>query len=477
MNKKKLLEFTPANAEQSFAIAAMIHFINHGDPQEWFTLTGKAGTGKTTIATAVIEPFVKSKAVMIGALAHKAKLVLAQKFAERFGPYAVTAETVASSCSLAMDPETGKFVKSASLVGIAPIYCAEIIIYDEASMINEEALKLILDLKNRRSKIIFMGDLGQLPPIRDGDDSDDLSPTFNTKNTFALTQRIRQGEQSPILPYADHFWENSQSSQQVADPVPDQSRKSVVTEFGSLVFASSANALEHALPLYRIAVESGRPDLVRTVVYRNATRQILNDRVRKYLFDANASDQFVKGELLMFQDNFDDGELEISNATEIQAHDVTRSQKKGWKIWRLGFSFEGKPAEIEVLDRSELQRFRAHLDEMANRIKAMAHGPARSNAWRKFYDEKNMFASIDYGYAITSHKAQGSTYDVVLVAEADIMGVQATSEKAKSQSIYTAITRAKYLAVIMDGRHDEPGAMTAAMRHVYDKTLSGKLAL
>jgi hypothetical protein len=34
-------------------------------------------------------------------------------------------------------------------------------------MINEEALEMIMNEKRKNAKVLFLGDIGQLPPIRD----------------------------------------------------------------------------------------------------------------------------------------------------------------------------------------------------------------------------------------------------------------------------------------------------------------------
>ena len=60
------------------------------------------------------------------------------------------------------------------------------------------------------------------------------------------------------------------------------------------------------------------------------------------------------------------------------------------------------------------------------------------------WEEKKKYANIDYAYALTSHKSQGSTYDFVVVHETDILGLKSISNITKSRSLYTALTRAKY---------------------------------
>ena len=55
---------------------------------------------------------------------------------------------------------------------------------------------------------------------------------------------------------------------------------------------------------------------------------------------------------------------------------------------------------------------------------------------------KGAFANLEYGYAITSHKAQGSTYTNVYVMEDNILGqTNASDIKAKNQSLYVAVSR------------------------------------
>ena len=59
--------------------------------------------------------------------------------------------------------------------------------------------------------------------------------------------------------------------------------------------------------------------------------------------------------------------------------------------------------------------------------------------------------TVDVGlsYATTVHKAQGSTYDVVLIQHDDIMHNKRITDDVKSKLMYTALTRAKNIAVIM----------------------------
>lgn len=449
--------FVADNPEQESAIVSIRNFIDHGNPDEWLTLQGKAGTGKTTIIQEAIEPYIMDREIIIGALSHKAKIVLAKKLQARFGRRAIQEETLASMLGMSMDQETGRFVIDRYENTDAPIQYCDIIIIDEGSMINEEGLDNVMKMKPSSCKVIFAGDIGQLPPIREkkyGNEADHASPTFDTRNKATLLKRVRQGEESPILPYADFFWNNSQLKYPVLNPADESARVSTITEKGSLIFSKSKDAIEGIIHLYDEAVQSGNQDIVRTISYRNSIRQNINNRIRKFLFKGDAINQLVPGELIVFGDNYGIGQDKISNSTEAQVKTVKESCIDGWNIFEIGLSINGKPRELHVLNFEEADRFSRHLQYLANRAKAKPIGPIRSKAWKDFYGMKDRFAPIEYAYAITSHKAQGSTYDVSLIAEADVMAVQATSNKSKSQSIYTGITRSKHLSIIMDGVTD-----------------------
>lgn len=456
-------KFAPKNQEQISAIEAMLSFIENGDPDEYFNLSGKAGTGKTTIIQEAIAPYVKTKTVVVAALSHKAKMVLYRKLAVRFGR-SVEAETIASLLGMKLDMETGKFVIAKRSGVDRPIEMADILVVDECSMINDMALDLIMKNKKKNCKVLFVGDIGQLPPIRDEKSAKQDLPslTFATTNRAILRERVRQGEESPILPYADLYWDNSQSKSPVFDPVNRANRKSIVTEFGSLVFVKSRSVIDVAVSLFREAVEKNDPDIIRFVVYRNKARMVINNRVRKGLFGEMSEQEFAKGEIIVFDDNFSVGNTLIQNSTECQVKTAEYIDDGEWKYWKIDTVINGVQISFNVLQEKDKYLFSQHLQKLADYANSLS-GPARTNAWREFRDQKEMFAPVEYAYAITSHKSQGSTYDVCIVAEKDIVDVTATSNKSKSQSIYTSITRAKYLAMIMDGESDDPNALDEAI--------------
>jgi ATP-dependent exoDNAse (exonuclease V) alpha subunit len=60
--------------------------------------------------------------------------------------------------------------------------------------------------------------------------------------------------------------------------------------------------------------------------------------------------------------------------------------------------------------------------------------------WKDFYEAKKWSANLGYNYAITAHKAQGSSYENVLILENDLNLNSNIVERNRIK--YTSYTRA-----------------------------------
>lgn len=440
------------NTEQQDAIQRTVNFIKTGNPKEFYIVEGKAGTGKTTIAEQIISQF-PEKRTFVAALSNQAVKVIHNKFGEA----QIEAEfgSIAKLLGISMDIETGKFVRPTYNPLPVPIESMDIILVDEASMVNEEILEEIFYLKPPHAKVIFLGDIGQLPPIRTTENPyyenkthlfGKKSPVFSGMNKSQLQERVRQGEESPILPYADMFWENSQVANAQVNPAKDRANK--ITSKGALLFNNNFKEIkENVISAFKKSVETGNPEYIKIVTYRNPTRQALNKNLHTALFGENAP-EFNKGELIIFTEPWGD---EFDNSEQSQVISVSGIREKfGIKYVELDVKVDRKIATIPVVPREEIANYNKVLNTLSTQAKQIkASGGNAREAWAKFWNVRNYFAKIDYAYAITSHKSQGSTYDIVVVDEADIMDVKPTTIKNKSESIYTGITRARNITVVV----------------------------
>jgi exodeoxyribonuclease-5 len=464
------------NSEQLEAINSCINFINNGNSNEYFLIEGKAGTGKTTVIKEVIKKF-RNKKIIAGALSHKAKYVIRDSV-EKDGINWVNYSSIAGMLDLQLDLETGVFKKvynaNSKKEGLNTY---NIIIIDEASMINEETIELLFKEKRQSAKVIFLGDIGQLPPIRTRSNPYYMeweeinlaknSPVFETKNKVKLLTRVRQGEESPILPFADFFWENSLSENPVKNPANIKYRNTEINKNGALIFINETKEIfKNLLNVFDYAIKNNKPNLIKFVTYKNDTRNLINKYIHAFFFGSNCK-TFEKGELIIFNENYGD----IENSSEFQI--VERypefiDKRDGLTLYCIDIILDDKLHQLVLLHPDSKKEYESYVKSRFNtafdikrqidkldqdkpdyfKLKNDLNKQYKTeleNAW----SEKNRFPNIDYGFCLSSHKAQGSTYDIVVVHEQDIMSVKPISNKSKSQSIYTAITRAKNISIII----------------------------
>ena len=215
MTVKSILDFLhfshPTN-EQTVALKAMESFVQTENPNDFLILRGAAGTGKTSITSALIGYLNNlDKSYKIAAPTGRAARILGRKSKTCASTihsmiYNVIHDEATESILLELKNTTDYF----------PV----IYIVDEASMIpknpntDDELFhslhSLLFDLicyvkrANAKNKIIFLGDDYQLPPIDEKQsyalDKEFLEKTFNLNGcTYQLTEVKRQTDGSYIL--------------------------------------------------------------------------------------------------------------------------------------------------------------------------------------------------------------------------------------------------------------------------------------
>lgn len=270
------------NQGQQDAVDGVLKFLNDSTDYEPVIVNGKAGTGKTTIVNEILKKYGKRQSVWIVALSHKAKQVLMDKISlENKDRYNVKGKTIASSQGKTLDFDTGKFAD-----GDTDTNFPAIMFVDEASMVEDEAFAKFLNIAEKHhTKIVFLGDSGQLPPIEENEQGEykhqpsEISPVFKLSKQSKLTERVRQGEDSPILPYADYYWNYSHKMSKVLPTRADNVQ--IVSSKGALLFDE---VLSIPYSFFEKAIKTANPNLIKIVTYTNAVRQELNQSVHERFF-------------------------------------------------------------------------------------------------------------------------------------------------------------------------------------------------
>lgn len=201
------MELSP---DQETAIGRIKEWL--ASSEKSLTLGGYAGTGKTTIISYMLKNWKQNIAVC--AFTGKAAAVLRSKgvrSASTMHKLIYTPVGWCRKCRIQVDPIkvpaedpnvkpdkicpkcmrgdylTTRFVR-------VPFIGAELVIVDEASMLNG---RLVEDIESLAKKILYVGDHGQLEPI--GDD-----PGIMHTPEVRLEQIHRQAAKSPIIQFAHH---------------------------------------------------------------------------------------------------------------------------------------------------------------------------------------------------------------------------------------------------------------------------------
>lgn len=365
------------------------------------SLGGLAGTGKTTLVSLLLNRTHPSLAPTVLAPTAKACSVLRRK--------GVTAATIHSAVL--------KF-EGVDASGPRPLLdfsekhtsLRNLVIVDEASMVTGYVADVLRRaVCERGGKILWVGDHGQLPPV--GDD-----PRILAQPDIRLEKIHRQAEASPIL--------------QVALAVRGGRR---------LVDA----AAEHAIPGHVRAVAcptmlhleelmaTEKPDVV--LVARNDTRRSVN-RLGWKLVNGGEEDDFK------FPDPYQGAPLiALRNSHKFGIVNGEQYELENWEKY---------PRSPEFMEEVVLK------DYLGGRTECTAWTPALGEGIDRKLKEASEIpydvVLLDFAFAITVHRAQGSEWPHVLVIDETVTG-KAGWDAARWG--YTAATRAKErLTVVRMGR-------------------------
>jgi hypothetical protein len=477
--KYELFEGVYANEGQRDAIDKIEGFLK-GDAQQ-FLLKGRGGTGKTTIIQKAIATSGVSKNSIVGTtVSYEAKNVLQESMK------GYKTATIASM--LGLIPDYDKFgamyfrERNADeeadfrAAGKAdPIETARLIIVDEASMIGDFIYGRLLERKLPGAKIIFMGDNAQIPPIDVADNTD--SPVWNLMqgtNYAELTERMRQASESPIIPVTDVFAVNIERIQKdqpgvVKNPLVERADKMENGEGVQFMNDVKAVVTEYVADYNNPAFTKGSV----IVGARNEVVDNFNRQVRTALFEDAMEQPYLPGDFVRVNTPhyvgkelaFENGFKGKVSAVRETSNDV--SAKYGFPIYEITVNtpvvdINGeanvRKSTMLTINPTEKAKWKTILAQEAAAAKKYTRGTSESKAaWRKFYDLKGSIVDIGYGYAITSHKVQGSTYDSTYVLENDIMSFPGGTEQ-QNRMMYTAVSRPRKKLVIFNAAVASTGA-------------------
>lgn len=457
----KAPDTTLLTEHQQQSYKELIEFLEDEDAT-LHLLSGYAGVGKSYLTNMFTEHClgVKNKRVAVTAPTNKAVKVLRDM--GQFKDANLQYSTIHSLLGLkeqidgygkqsfvqdrgkhADDPKVGDF---------------DIIIIDEASMVQDDLLigasKItgLFEYANMFNfKILFVGDECQIPPV--GKDrclpfEEESQETFGIK-VSRLTEIVRQAEDNPIIKLT--LAVRKALGRDIVLPVMEDE----YTEDLSGVFFLDADKKEVMDSLMQAYFTSDNfkqdADFAKVIAYRNKTVDMFNKRIRKMIYGSTAKRIEVGEKLIANKPILRESDNKVLFTTndefEVESFEEVQGDYKGAELWFYDARVKSTTASgdlryetIRIVHEKSLEDYSLildHLKELAMNEKKGSWEAA--SKWKDFYKIQNIFADVNYNYAITSHKSQGSTYVNTFVVDEDINVNRKIKERNRIK--YTAYTR------------------------------------
>jgi len=416
MSKPKL------NPEQQSALDDILTFLADPD-SHFFLLSGYAGTGKTFCIQHLI-PLVRGRMIFT-APTNKATKVIRDTLTN--SEYKPECRTIYSLLGLRLEAN-GEVKELAVPEDPLDLTAYRAVIVDEASMVNANLFKFIKETAEAQHiKFIFMGDSAQLPPV--GEVSSRIWKEHHQTSTLKTIMRY----DNQILALATEL------RTKVDHPAPSIKLLNNNAN-GEGVWKMSEGEFEH-----RVLDAAGEglfslPNNAKAIAWRNITVDAMNRRIRNRIFD-NPQSLWLPDDRIILMEPAKDLEDNVIATTDEEGV-ITRVEAdwhpvwKEFKIWRVSITTDdNRPIVLRVLHEDHLPQHTRRGEELA------AAARIEKRKWRTFWDFKESFHKIRHAYAITAHRAQGSTYETAFVDWRDILLNRTRSEAFRC--LYVACTRPK----------------------------------
>lgn len=403
--------------EQLGAINGLIAFVESSD-DNYAVLEAPAGCGKTTCIKAVVDAIGGSRCVGT-APTNKAVKVLKTAISG-----AADTMTIHKLLGLRLLP-TGEIKHLTGFASVPYLPETRLVVVDEGSMVGNKLANYLDQTAeaNKHIKWIFLGDRWQLPPVKES-----LSPIWALPNKFKLTKVMRNDSQ--VLRLATHVREVLEFKTPLNIRADNDGVSGVFKPQQGLMRSALDNA------------ESLRAGKSKVIAWRNKAVDKMNAEVRKELLKNPDEALWQVGERVtvtepvkslysptILANTDDEGEVIEVDVVKHPLH----SRFMTYRIVML--TDEGEQVVLYSPHETSAKAVTNYRNEL------VAQAKANHSKWKDFWVFHETWAAVRHGYVISSHRAQGSTYEQAFVDWKDIMLNKKREEALRC--LYVAVSRPK----------------------------------
>lgn len=442
------------NAQQIDALNEMDRFMKSNETS--MTLSGYAGTGKTSLMEMIAQKGRKQhRPVVFCASTNKAAAVLNERVSKA-GFKAATLNKV-FGISVEVDSNSNTY-NARNLVNVlkdADITPGTTVIIDEASMINEENYDILNNIAKQNSlKIIYVGDSAQLAPVNENK----ISKVFRNGEGKVITlTQVERTDDNAILKEATELRNGNHLS-----GISSFNNKG---EGVAYISPNHQDEINNVVAHYVKGLKHN-PNYFRILAYTNKAVSAYNNQVRELLGYISPTPNV--GEPMTGYTNWgynwktksyrfiNSESYKVSKVDK--PHKITTSLNDGTAVTMeaIPLTLEDPVGNVDTFDFIDIKSNPSNLQaaiQLANEKKmlwAKAKHAVGRDAKAKIYQRINFIdnflfvndniedsnhnllqaKTIDFGYAMTVHKSQGSTFTNVLMDDVDISRAGLNSNNA-----------------------------------------------
>lgn len=465
--------------DQQKAIDGIIDFIAAPfNPAKYIVgLTGAGGTGKTFITKYIISHCKYSNSVIkCTSPTHKACRVFSQAIGGK------VVDTIQSTFGLRMDLRLEDFDPAHpqfNPMAKPKLENVRLLLIDESSMLPAKLVTFVCnECKKLEIKIIFIGDAYQLAPVNES-----KSIAFERCfEVYQLREVVRQAANNPITGLLELLrYDIEHYTYRFLGHLSQNIGAMNYNDVNEGFSICGKDSFKHLIDTsFNDEAYTKNIDMYRIIAYTNSSVSGWNNYIRNNIIRDSDKNIITKNDLIMSYETIVNEfmEIVINNSEEYIINDIVNfvDDAYGFKGFLVKFQlihggFITTPLfVIDHRDAYTIQKYHKTISELITAAKT-ANGGTRVKRWKEYYEFKKKYLiaaniidrqgktlydrDIDYGFALTAHKSQGSTYDTVFVDVNDMifdrMGHPYANQDDLLRRLYVGCSRASKELILCYG--------------------------
>ena len=444
--------FTPT-AEQEYALDVFARFMTDSDDQVVMIMRGSAGTGKTTLAGAIVRAMaaLKQKMILLAPTGRAAKVFslnaghAAYTIHRRIYRQKSAGDLSAFSLNDNLNRDTLFIIDEASMIANQGYGDSA---FGSGCLLDDLMTFVYQSGRGSNCRMLLIGDKAQLPPVGEDESPALMADVLRCYGMRVyecdLNQVLRQGEESGIL------WNATQIRQMITHDEMTQLPKIRFAGFADIQMVPGGELIDAlSTSYYRVGT-----DETIVITRSNKRANIYNQGIRNQVLDRE--DELCRGDQLMIVKNnyfWTEGSKEIPF---IANGDIAVVQRVRHVHELYGFRFAEVTMQLPDYDDFELTAT-VCLDTLTSEAPALtreqqeqlynavmedyADVPTKPERIKKLKSDRYYNAlQVKFAYAVTCHKAQGGQWAHVYLDQGYMTDDMLTPDYI--HWLYTAFTRA-----------------------------------